>query len=103
MSVKSIKLEIGNRVYPMHVKPEQETLFLKAAQFINQRIKEYEQRYAVRDMQDLLAMAALELANQKFKNGDEPNFDLEAEHEHLGQQITELERFISNFLDKRNI
>ncbi len=103
MSVKSIKLEIGNRVYPMHVKPEQEPLFLQAANFINQRIKEYEQRYAVRDMQDLLAMAALELANQKFKNGDIPNFDIETEHENLGQQITEMERFLSHFLDNRNL
>jgi len=60
MSDLSIKINIANRVYPLTVKAEEEEGIRKTAKMINERIKEYEQNYAVKDKQDLLAMCALE-------------------------------------------
>ena len=60
MSELSIKINIANRVYPLTVKMEEEEGIRKTARMINDRIREYEQDYAVKDKQDLLAMCALE-------------------------------------------
>lgn len=60
MSELSIKINIASRVYPLSVKTEEEEGIRKTARMINDRIKEYEQDYAVKDKQDLLAMCALE-------------------------------------------
>ena len=63
MSELSIKINIANRVYPLTVKTEEEEGIRKTAKLINDRLKEYEQDYAVKDKQDLLAMCALEFGN----------------------------------------
>lgn len=60
----SIKVNIANRVYPMKVKLSEEEAIRKAVNLINDRVKEYEQSYAVKDKQDLLAMCALQFATQ---------------------------------------
>jgi len=59
-----IKISIGDRVYPLSIFPEQEEGLRKAAKEINSMMKKYEQSYAVRDKQDVLAMCALQFANQ---------------------------------------
>ena len=60
MSELSIKVNIGSRVYPLTVKSEEEENARKAAKMINEHIKNLEDNYAVKDKQDLLAMAAFE-------------------------------------------
>ncbi len=57
-----IKLSIGDRVYPLTIRPEQEEGLRKAAKRINEVIKKFEQDYAVRDKQDVLAMSALQFS-----------------------------------------
>lgn len=59
-----IKVSIADRVYPMTVFPEQEEGLRLAAQKINKIIKHYEDNYAVRDKQDVLAMSALQFASK---------------------------------------
>ena len=59
-----IKVSIADRVYPMTVLPEQEEGLRKAAKQIEAMIKQFEQNYAVRDKQDVLAMCALQFAAQ---------------------------------------
>jgi cell division protein ZapA len=59
-----IKVSIADRVYPMTVFPEQEEALRLAAQKINKVIKHYEDNYAVRDKQDVLAMSALQFASK---------------------------------------
>lgn len=65
----SIKVNIAGRVYPLTVKQEEEENIRLAAKEINEMIKEYEQNYAVKDKQDLLAMCALQFATQKLELG----------------------------------
>ena len=43
-----IKLSIANRIYPLNISGEQEEGLRRAAQRIDQMIKEFEQSYAVR-------------------------------------------------------
>ncbi|GAB2768470.1 cell division protein ZapA [Salinimicrobium soli] len=59
-----IKVSIADRVYPMTILPEQEEGLRKAAKKIEAMIKQFEQSYAVRDKQDVLAMCALQFAAQ---------------------------------------
>ncbi|GLB50026.1 cell division protein ZapA [Neptunitalea lumnitzerae] len=58
-----IKLSIADRMYPLTINPEQEEGLRKAAKKIDGLIKEFEQNYAVRDKQDVLAMCALQFAS----------------------------------------
>ncbi len=59
-----IKISIADRVYPMTILPGQEEGLRKAAKKIEGMIKQFEQSYAVRDKQDVLAMCALQFAAQ---------------------------------------
>ncbi|WP_029036778.1 cell division protein ZapA [Salinimicrobium xinjiangense] len=59
-----IKISIADRVYPMTILPQQEEGLRKAAKKIEFMIKQFEQSYAVRDKQDVLAMCALQFAAQ---------------------------------------
>lgn len=66
MSEISIKVNIGTRTYPLSVKPEEEEVIRLAAKNINDSIKNLQENYAVKDVQDLLAMTALQLATQQL-------------------------------------
>ena len=59
-----IKLSIADRVYPLTINPSQEEGLRSAAKKIEEMIKKFEQSYAVRDKQDVLAMCALQFAAQ---------------------------------------
>ena len=59
-----IKLSIADRVYPLTIDPSQEEGLRKAAKNIEQLAKKFEQSYAVRDKQDVLAMCALQFASK---------------------------------------
>jgi cell division protein ZapA (FtsZ GTPase activity inhibitor) len=72
-----IKISIADRVYPLTVLPEQEEGLRIASKKIDTMIKQYEESYAVRDKQDVLAMCALELASQKEQKKIEKQADIE--------------------------
>jgi cell division protein ZapA len=59
-----IKLSIADRVYPLTVDMSQEEGLRSAAKKIDAMIKQFEENYAVRDKQDVLAMCALQFASQ---------------------------------------
>lgn len=61
----SLKVIIAGRTYPLTINKEEEDAILGAAEKINSNIKKLQGNYAVKDMQDLLAMTALQLALQK--------------------------------------
>ncbi|WP_442845886.1 cell division protein ZapA [Leeuwenhoekiella sp. H156] len=62
-----IKLSIADRVYPLTILPQQEEALRKAAKDIEAMIKKFEQSYAVRDKQDVLAMCALQFASKTIQ------------------------------------
>ncbi|MFT5970846.1 MAG: cell division protein ZapA [Flavobacteriales bacterium] len=59
-----IKVAIANRMYPLTIPRKDEEAVRKAAKKIEESLKAYESSYAVRDKQDLIAMAALQFAIQ---------------------------------------
>jgi cell division protein ZapA (FtsZ GTPase activity inhibitor) len=59
-----IKLSIADRVYPLTVDLSQEEGLRSASKKIDIMIKQFEENYAVRDKQDVLAMCALQFASQ---------------------------------------
>ena len=64
--LNSVKVSIGNRSYPIRVSKEEEEKVIQAAQTINSRLKEFEENYAVKDKQDLLAMCVLHFATESI-------------------------------------
>ena len=59
-----IKISIADRVYPLTVDMAQEEGLRTASKKIETMIKQFEENYAVRDKQDVLAMCALQFASQ---------------------------------------
>lgn len=70
-----IKLSIADRIYPLTIQPSQEEGLRRSAKEIEKVIKQFEQSYAVRDKQDVLAMCALQFAakteQQVLQNQDQ--------------------------------
>lgn len=64
MAKLSLKVVVAGRTYPLSVNESEEHRVLKAAEDINKSIQILKDNYAVRDVQDLLAMTALQLASK---------------------------------------
>ena len=92
--MQKIKLNIGNRVYPLSVDTNQEEILRKAAKQINQMINDYESKYAVRDKQDSLAMCALQILSQSktFSNDDDK------ETFEIGEKLNKIKELIDSRL-----
>lgn len=87
-----IKLSIADRVYPLTIHPSKEEGLRKASKKIEEMIKQFEQNYAVRDKQDVLAMCALQFATQvEQKSINTNNETLQAEEKltKLNQKLQE--------------
>ncbi|RZK50437.1 MAG: cell division protein ZapA [Pedobacter sp.] len=90
----SIKISISDRIYPLKVNVEEEEIVRRAAKIINERIKEYQENYAVRDKQDLLSMAVLHYATAVLRTENQvQNQDLAVE-EKVDNLDSLLERFV---------
>ncbi len=94
MSSVSIKVNIANRDYPMKISGDEQDLVQKAAKLIEQKIKEFEQAYAVKDKQDVLAMCALQFVVEKLKLEAKPA----VEDDSVAEKLEELEKFVSDYL-----
>ncbi|RRO16484.1 cell division protein ZapA [Flavobacteriaceae bacterium 14752] len=90
-----IKVSIADRVYPMTVFPEQEEGLRVATQKINKVIKHFEDNYAVRDKQDVLAMSALQFASKVEQMQIEEN-DV---HDEIEQRLIDLDEKLVNYID----
>ena len=78
----------------MTVKQEEEENIRLATKEINEMIKQYEQNYAVKDKQDLLAMCALQFASQKLELGKK----IVIEDDEFGDKLDLLNRLVENSL-----
>ena len=57
-----IKLMIGNQLYPISVKREQEELFRKAAKDINEKLQRYQTTYPNQGYEKYMSIALLDFA-----------------------------------------
>lgn len=97
MSKLSLKVVVAGRTYPLTVNEDEKDKVIKAAEDINKSIQLLQHNYAVKDMQDLLAMTALQLATKTKENTKiiENTADLEIQkvEEELNTLINELNKY----------
>jgi len=75
MSELSIKVSIGGRTYPLTINRDEEEKIRKAAVEIDKNVKNLKNNYAVVDMQDLLAMTALQYATDSVTSNNSVEYD----------------------------
>lgn len=92
-----IKISIADRVYPLTVDPSQEEGLRSASKKIDAMIKQFEQNYAVRDKQDVLAMCALQFAAQV----EQRQIEKSNIQESTKQKLEKLNDLLAYYLDNQ--
>ncbi len=90
-----IKISIADRVYPLTVEPSQEEGLRSASKKIDAMIKQFEENYAVRDKQDVLAMCALQFASQV----EQKQLDNAIDGEDTIERIKKLNLLLDQYLE----
>ncbi len=91
-----IKISIADRVYPLTVDPTQEEGLRSASKKIDAMIKQFEESYAVRDKQDVLAMCALQFASQVEQKQIDKTIDGEETIERIKRLNLLLDQYLEN-------
>jgi len=91
-----IKISIADRVYPLTVEPTQEEGLRSASKKIDAMIKQFEESYAVRDKQDVLAMCALQFASQVQQKQIDNAIDGEETIERIKRLNSLLDQYLEN-------
>jgi cell division protein ZapA len=91
-----IKISIADRVYPLTVTMSQEEGLRSASKKIDAMMKQFEENYAVRDKQDVLAMCALQFASQL----EQKQIDTTIDGKETIARIKKNNYLIINYLDK---
>jgi cell division protein ZapA len=91
-----IKLSIADRVYPLTVDPTQEEGLRSASKKIESMIKQFEESYAVRDKQDVLAMCALQFASQL----EQKQIDKSINSVETNERLRKINDLLAQYLDK---
>jgi cell division protein ZapA len=92
-----IKISIADRVYPLTVNPAQEEGLRSASKKIDATIKQFEENYAVRDKQDVLAMCALQFAAQ----AEQKQIDNSTGVEDAFNRLKEMDEKLGMLLDNK--
>ena len=93
----SIRVNVADRFYPLKIDRSDEEKIRKAAKLINEKVLQYKQRYNDKDLQDFLAMAALQFVIKLLES--ENRFEVPQ----VLDQIDELDEWLADSLDKRDI
>ena len=91
-----IKISVADRVYPLTVDPAQEEGLRSASKKIDAMIKQFEENYAVRDKQDVLAMCALQFASQVEQKQIDNAIDGEETIERIKRLNSLLDQYLEN-------
>ena len=92
MDKLSIKLHIANRIYPMKIERKSEEFIRNAIKQIEERLKFYEENYAIKDKQDLLAMCLIEYAS-KFES---VNNEKVVDDDGLNEKLAKIDSLLSS-------
>ena len=88
----SIKLHIANRIYPLKIDRSSEEYIRNAVKKIEKRLKFYEDNYAIKDKQDLLAMCLIEYASKS----ESINNKTIVEDNGLTEKLTNIKSILDN-------
>lgn len=92
----TIQVQIGNRSYPITVAAAEKESVLKAAEKINNQIKELEVAYKVQDQQDLLAMSCLQMASEQMRT----SLNRSNAFDEVNNGLQQLDTLVTNYLDQ---
>ena len=88
----SIKVNIADRYYPLKIDRKDEEKIRNAAKMINEKVLQYRQKYADKDIQDFLAMAALQFVTKVIE------YDRKYDFSPLEENVKELNEELEEFL-----
>lgn len=91
----SIRVNVADRYYPLKVESDNEERIRKAARMINEKVLQYKQRYVDKDIQDFLAMAALQYVIRLIE------MEEAEENDTVEKGLNELTEMINLCLSKR--
>ena len=95
-----IKVNIANRKYPLTIDRKDEEQVRKAVVIIRQAVERFEEKYAVSDKQDAMAMTALQMANQMLsKTNDDASKDSDAVLDRLRIMESQLDAVLSSNIE----
>ncbi len=87
----SIRINIADRYYPLKIERDDEEKIRKAAKMINDKVFQYKTKYADKDIQDFLAMAALQFVIKLSEvEGKDENTDLFTRIQKINESLEEL-------------
>lgn len=90
----SIRVNIADRFYPLKVERKDEEKIRLAAKMINEKVQQYRKRYSDKDIQDVLAMTALQFVTKVIeceqKNTVTP----------LLNQLKDLDKELGEYIEK---
>ena len=86
-----MKVNLAGRHYPMTVNAEEEEMIRKAGKLINEMIRDFEQKYDIRDKQDALAMCSLQFVSKTMDLEKTESFQDSALAERLQNIISTIE------------
>jgi cell division protein ZapA (FtsZ GTPase activity inhibitor) len=90
----SIKVNLAERYYPLKIDRDDEEKIRRAARLINEKVLQYKQKYADKDTQDFLAMAALQFVIKVMET--ENQMDLTP----FEEKVKEISEQMGEFLKK---
>ncbi len=90
----SININIADRLYPLRVDRKDEENIRRAAKIINEKVVQYKQKYAEKDIQDCMAMATLQFVIQKFDT------EKRLDNSPLVEQLEVMNDLLADFLEK---
>lgn len=93
----SIKVNLVDRYYPLKIDSKDEERIRKASRLINERVTQYKQRYADKDTQDVLAMAALQFVIKNLE------FEEQVSEQPFIEQLEQLNNDLENYLKKEKV
>ena len=92
----SIRVNVADRYYPLKINREDEEEIRKASKLINEKVLLYKQKYVDKDIQDFLAMAALQYVIKLLE------LEKETELTEISLEIKELVNRIDSVLEKES-
>ncbi|MCD6565595.1 MAG: cell division protein ZapA [Bacteroidales bacterium] len=89
----SIRVNVADRYYPLKIERKDEEKIRRAARLINEKVLQYKQRYTDKDVQDFIAMAALQFVIKVIDS--EKNDDISPVFDGVKEIISELNEYIN--------
>jgi cell division protein ZapA len=93
----SIKVNLVERYYPLKINLQDEEKIRKAAKLINERVMQYKQRYADKDNQDFLAMAALQFVIKNIELEEQAN------DQFLQEKLIEITDNLEEYIQQQSV